>query len=175
VAFPDFQALLLPLLRAVTDGEAHSIDEVAPEVASQLSLTPDEVAAAGPNPRHTVLEYRLRWARPMLHKAELVTVPGELLLQITSAGRDVLARNLTALDQEELARRSPAFAQWQLDMGDMKLEPTLRGEEQAVWVIRAGSGGADAAAFLAKSVVAMGFGESTDLTGRARCTPPGRW
>jgi hypothetical protein len=161
---------MLPLLQAVADGKAHSIDDVAPAVAERLRLSPDEIAAPGPSPRHTMLEYRLRWARTMLHKAELVTLPGELLLQITDEGRAILALRPKELNRDELARMSPAYAQWQIDMGDVNLAPTLRDEEQAIWVIRAGEGGADAAAFLKSGIVAMGFGEHKDLSGRDRDT-----
>jgi len=167
-AFPDFEELLLPLLEAVADGEAHSIDDVAPVVAERMKLSPDEVAKPGPSSRHTMLEYRLRWARTVLHKAELVTLPGELLLQITPEGRATLALRPKELNRDELARISPAYAGWLIDMGDMKLAPTLRDDEQAIWVIRAGEGGADAAAFLQHGTVAMGFGEHNDLKGRDR-------
>lgn len=146
-AFPDFEALLLPLLEAVADGKAQSIDDVAPAVAQRLKLSPEEIATPGPSSRHTMLEYRPRWARTILHKAELVTLPGELLLQITLEGRAILALRPKDLNRDELARISPSFAQWLIDMGDTKLAPTLRDEEQAIWVIRAGEGGADAAAF----------------------------
>jgi hypothetical protein len=168
--FPGFAELLLPLLQAVADGKAHSIDEVAPAVAEQLQLTADKIATPGPNPRHTMLEYRLRWARTMAHKAELVTLPGELLLQITPEGRAVLASEPKELNEGMLASMSPAFAQWLIDMGDMNLAPTLRGEQQAIWVIRAGEGGSQAASFLKIGIVSMGFGEHHDLTGRDRDT-----
>ena len=48
--------------------------------------------------------------------------------------------------------------------------PTLRGEQQAIWVIRAGQGGAQAGTFLKNGLVSMGFGERQDLTGRDRDT-----
>jgi len=131
-------------------------------------LAPEEIATPGPNARNTMLEYRLRWAKTALNKAELVTLPGELLLQITDAGRDVLARQLPDLDNTALESLSPAFAQWQIEMGNVNVEPTLRSSDIAVWVIRAGQGGSDAVKFLEHDLVAMGFGESSDLSGRDR-------
>ena len=168
MAFPTNEKLRLPLLEAVTDGAPHMIDDVAPVVAQHLSLSAEEIAAPGPNARNTMLEYRLRWARTVLNKAELVTLPGELLLQITDAGRDVLARNLPELDNITLENLSPAFAQWQIEMGNVNVEPGLRPSASAVWVIRAGQGGSDAASFLQHDFVAIGFGETSDLTGRDR-------
>ena len=93
----------------------------------------------------------------MAHKAELVTLPGELLLQITPEGKAVLAGQPKELNEAMLVSMSPAFAQWLIDMGDMNLAPTLRGEQQAIWVIRAGEGGSRAASFLKKRHCVDGF------------------
>ena len=126
MAFPTNEKLRLPLLEAVADGAPHMIDDVAPVVVQHLGLTAEEIAAPGPNARNTMLEYRLRWARTVLNKAELVTLPGELLLQITYAGREILARSLPELDNTALESLSPAFAQWQIEMGNVNVEPGLR-------------------------------------------------
>jgi hypothetical protein len=163
VTFPDFEALLLPLLESIADGAPHSINALVPAVARRLKLTPEEIARPLPNHRNTMLEYRLHWARTVLHKAELVTLPGELLIQITDRGRSLLKQDLHSLDQSELTRLSPSFARWQMEMGDVKLAPDLRADQQTVWVVRAGEGGTQAAAFLRHSVVAIGFGAPGDL------------
>ena len=168
MTFPDFEALLLPLLEAVSDGAPHSVNALAPAVAQRLKLTAEEVARPLPNHIETMLEYRLHWARTNLHKAALVTLPGEKLLQITDAGRSLLEQKLPSLDNSTLSKLSPAFAQWLVEMGDLKLPLGLRGEKQAVWVVRAGEGGRQVPAFLAQSAIAIGFGERSDISTRDR-------
>jgi restriction endonuclease Mrr len=156
VPVPGGEKLRLPLLKALSDGASHLIDDVAPAVAQQLGMSADEVSTAGPNARNTMLEYRLRWARTALNKAGLVTLPGELLLQITDAGRDVLEQGLSELDNATLQQLSPAFVQWQIEMGNVNVEPTLRSSDTVVWVVRAGQGGSDAGKFLEHEIVSMG-------------------
>lgn len=163
MTFPDFEALLLPLLESVADGAPHLIDELAPVVAERLKLTPEEIAKPLPKHKETMLQYRLHWARTVLHKAGLVTLPGELRLQITNSGQSLLQQNLVSLSSDDLTRLYPAFAQWQIEMGNVKLAPDLRADQQTVWVVRAAEGGSQASAFLKHGIVAMGFGAPGDL------------
>jgi hypothetical protein len=41
---PDFQSLMLPVLRFVSDGKDHSTAEMRERIAGDLKLTPDELA-----------------------------------------------------------------------------------------------------------------------------------
>jgi hypothetical protein len=53
-------------------------------------------------------------------------------------------------------------------MGDLKLAPDMRADQQAVWVVRAGEGGIQAAAFLRHGIAAIGFGAPGDLANMDR-------
>ena len=43
MAVPDFQSLMLPVLRALTDGSATPVAEVCARVAAAEGLTPDDL------------------------------------------------------------------------------------------------------------------------------------
>jgi len=42
VAIPDYQVVMLPLMRAVADGEEHSLSELIETLASEFHLTEQE-------------------------------------------------------------------------------------------------------------------------------------
>ena len=42
MAVPEFQSLMLPLLKALGDGEEHSLHEVIESLADQFELTDEE-------------------------------------------------------------------------------------------------------------------------------------
>ena len=107
MAIPDYQALMLPLLRLAADGETR-IARAAEIIADQLSLTEDEREEMLPSGKQRRLHNRLQWAKFYMSKAGLVDSPKRGLFSASEAGRHLLAQNPPHVDVETL-KAYPAF------------------------------------------------------------------
>lgn len=102
MAIPDFQTLMLPLLRSAADGQEHSLREAIPALADQFKLTEEERHELLPSGRQTVFANRVSWANTYLKKAGLLQAPKRGSFSITPRGRDVLASNPQRIDLKYL-------------------------------------------------------------------------
>ena len=62
MAVPDFQSLMLPVLRALTDGSATPVAEVCARVAAAEGLTPDDLLERTRGGHTTRLKDRVSWS-----------------------------------------------------------------------------------------------------------------
>ncbi len=99
---PDFQTIMLPLLRCTSDGNEHSIQELVNDLAEQFSLTKDELDALLPSGKQTVFYNRVGWARTYLAKAGLLEMSRRSFYRITERGKQVLASNPPRIDMRFL-------------------------------------------------------------------------
>lgn len=104
---PDYQELMLPVLKAAATGET-SVPNVEPLIADQFFLTRTEREQLLPSGRQRVLPNRLHWAKFYLTRAGLLTSPRRGRFTITEAGRELLARNPQSVDNDTLAEY-PSF------------------------------------------------------------------
>ena len=89
MAIPDYQTLMLPVLRCVEYGDEHRFGEVVETLAEQFDISADEqsqLLGSG----QTVLFNRTGWARTYLKKAGLIEATGRGVFRITERGRSVL-------------------------------------------------------------------------------------
>jgi restriction system protein len=101
MTIPDYQTLMLPLLRKA-DTAPVRVPEISPDIAKQFDLTEDEVARLLPSGRQTFLNNRLHWAKFYLGKAGLVqSAPGNKFVA-TDAGRTLLGTNPVRIDNQLL-------------------------------------------------------------------------
>lgn len=107
MTIPDFQSLMLPVLRKSADGEI-SIQRVVDELASEFELSEDERAELLPSGRQTTFANRAHWAKSYLGKAGLIELTRRSHFAITDQGRGVLAAPPDRIDIPYL-RRFPAF------------------------------------------------------------------
>ncbi|MGO9742533.1 MAG: restriction endonuclease [Roseiarcus sp.] len=87
---PDFQTLMLPVLRSSATGEA-KIGDVVDSLASEFGLSDEERSTLLPSGRQTTIANRVHWAKSYLGKAGLVEATGRGRFRITEAGKKVLA------------------------------------------------------------------------------------
>jgi hypothetical protein len=106
---PDFQTLMLPLLRFASDGKQHSISEARAVIASQYELTPDDLAQMLPSGRAPLFANRLAWAKQYLARAGLIDTPQRAHFVITADGAELLRNPPKRIDIKFLGRY-PAFA-----------------------------------------------------------------
>lgn len=101
MAIPDYQFLMLPVLREAAHGEVR-IGAVVESLADELSLGPEDRAALLPSGKQSIFSNRVHWARVYLSKAGLVELTRRGHFKITSRGQEVLASNPTAIDNRFL-------------------------------------------------------------------------
>jgi restriction system protein len=90
MAIPDFQTLMLPLLRHAADGQEHRVRDLIDQLADEFSLTEAERMELLPSGQQPVFDNRVGWARTYLKKAGLLESPRLGWMQITQGGLDVL-------------------------------------------------------------------------------------
>ena len=99
---PDFQTLMLPVLKISSDGEIHYIHDAVDELSAQFSLTEDEKSRLLPSGQQPIFYNRVGWARTYLKKAGLVEDPKRGYFQITGRGKEVLRENPSRIDMRFL-------------------------------------------------------------------------
>lgn len=89
MAIPDFQTLMLPVLRASASGEVR-ISEVVVGLGSELGLTEEELSELLPSGKQTTFANRVNWAKSYLGKAGLITLTRRGYFQASERGKKVL-------------------------------------------------------------------------------------
>ena len=118
---PDFQTLMLPLLRSYADGEIRSISNSVETLGHEFRLTDDELRHLLPSGRQATFRNRVAWARTYLSKAGLLSSPKRAHFKITATGQASLAAKPTRIDITFL-NTFPEF---------VKFRPTKHGETNA--------------------------------------------
>ena len=72
MGIPDYQSLMLPLLKLTSDQQEHSLHEAIDELAEQFHLTDTERAQLLPSGRQRAFNNRVSWAKTYLEKAVLL-------------------------------------------------------------------------------------------------------
>lgn len=101
---PDFQTLMLPLLKLASDGEIHYIHDAVNELSVEFSLTEDEKSRLLSSGQQPVFYNRVGWARTYLKKACLLEDPQRGYFRITERGKEVLVENPSRIDMKFLKR-----------------------------------------------------------------------
>lgn len=90
---PDFQTVLLPLLRFAGDGAEHSLREAIQNLANHFSLTEEERSVKIPSGYARLFDNRVGWARTHLLKAGLIESVRRAIFKITERGKAELTLN----------------------------------------------------------------------------------
>lgn len=102
MAIPDYQTLMLPLLKSFSDSTEKTLHEVTPSLAREFSLSSQELDALLPSGAQTVFYNRIGWARTYLKKAGLLEIPKRGVCKITPAGLKVLEKQPNRIDTKFL-------------------------------------------------------------------------
>jgi restriction system protein len=110
---PSYEAMMLPLLRALAGG-AQSVRACLVPLQQELGISGAEAQVLLPNGKQTVLSNRVHWARTYLSKAGLLSSPRRGQHLVTPAGHALLAQGLVQIDTQFLREYSPEMAAWLL-------------------------------------------------------------
>lgn len=101
---PDYQSLMLPLLRRLGDGAEHSLRDLITHLAEEFALTDAERKELLPSGQQPVFDNRVGWARTYMKKAGLLESPRRGCVRITPRGLDVLKEQPERIDVTFLER-----------------------------------------------------------------------
>lgn len=99
---PDYQTLMLPVLKSVADGKEHKFREIADSIAKNFGLTEEELGCRLPSGNQSIFDNRVGWAKTYLKKACLIEYKGKGVLKITERGKQVLKDSPQKIDNKFL-------------------------------------------------------------------------
>lgn len=102
MAIPDYQTIMLPLLKFLADQKEHSVHEAVKLLANEFNLSDDDRKEMLPSGQQEVFLNRVGWARTYMKKAGLLDSPKRGIFVITERGKKVLASNPPKIDNKLL-------------------------------------------------------------------------
>jgi len=123
MAVPDYQSLMLPLLRfAGEKKEETSTDEAVEALAKELGLTDDDLKKMLPSGIQFTFVNRIGWASTYMKKAGLLEATRRGYFRITARGQELLKKQ-PKLINVKLLKQYPEFIEFQ------QLKGTRRGDK----------------------------------------------
>ncbi|WP_447964326.1 restriction endonuclease [Nitrospira sp. Ecomares 2.1] len=111
MAIPDYQTLMLPVLKLASDGKEHKFSQAVEELADEFHLTTGERNELLPSGSQAVFNNRVGWARSYLKQAGLLASPKRGFFTITPKGTDLLATNPPRINASTL-EKYPEFIEF---------------------------------------------------------------
>jgi restriction system protein len=111
VTIPDYQSVMLPLLRLAADGQEHSLREAIERLADEFGLNEEERKELLPSGSQATFDNRVGWARAYMKKAGLVDSPRRGHFRITPRGLEALQENPKTINVKFL-ERYPEFQEF---------------------------------------------------------------
>jgi len=105
---PDYQTLMLPLLKFVGDQQEHSIADAIGFLANKFNLTQEELNEWLPSKSQKLFYNRVYWAKAYLKMSGLVENTRRSHFRITQQGLETLKENLESINVKYL-RKFPEF------------------------------------------------------------------
>lgn len=102
MAIPDFQSVMLPLLKSVADSKEHLLRDLVEQLAAEFNLTTEEREALLPSGSALTFNNRVAWAATYLKKAGLLARPKRSCIVITDRGLDTLKSNPSIINMKYL-------------------------------------------------------------------------
>ncbi|ANH60735.1 restriction endonuclease [Dokdonia donghaensis] len=108
---PDFQSIMLPMLKLLEDGSSRTLNEVMKILADYFKLSQEHLKIKVPSGQMGLFRNRVGWTRSYLKKAGLIQYPERGVYQITQIGKDFLATNPSKLRMKQL-EQFPDYQEW---------------------------------------------------------------
>ena len=138
MAIPNYQSLMLPLLKFSSDQKERSIREAIEQLSSWFKLSKEERKELLPSGQQYIFDNKVGWARTYLKKAGLLDSPKRGFLKITERGLDALKQNPKEINNNFL-KKYPEFVEFQAikrdfvtTENDIMIQQTP--EESRVWL-----------------------------------------
>ena len=112
MAIPDFQSVMLPLLRFSSDQNEHSLQDTVDFLAIEFKLTPEERQELLPSGKQARFDNRVAWARSYFKQAGLVENTRRGYFKISKRGLELLATKPEKINIK-LLKQYPEFLDFQ--------------------------------------------------------------
>lgn len=103
MAIPDFQSIMLPLLKFCADGKEHTNRDALDALAMEFNLSEDEQKELLPSGQQCVIDNRVAWARAHMKMAGLVENTRRGVFRITARGQEALEKKPTEINLRYLS------------------------------------------------------------------------
>lgn len=123
MSIPDYQSLMLPVLKMSAQGGERRVTEISDGIADEFGLSLDERNEMLPSGRQRILHNRIHWAKFYLTKAGLIVAPSRGRFTATESGHQWLANNLDRIDLRMLMK-IPAFGEFYRNEGSDDEQPS---------------------------------------------------
>jgi restriction system protein len=90
MSIPDYQTIMLPLMKTLADGNEISIKNVVENISSLFKLSETEKSELLPSGTSQIINNRVGWARTYLKKAGLLEDPKRGFVKISERGKEFL-------------------------------------------------------------------------------------
>lgn len=87
---PDFQSLMIPILKIANDNKEHNTNEVYNILSLKYGLTEVELNEYVPSGQQRVFFNRVSWAKSYLKMASLIIHTKRSHFKITESGKEIL-------------------------------------------------------------------------------------
>lgn len=104
MAIPDYQTLMLPVLKLTEDGKEHQMKGLIASLIDRFEMTDEEKTQLLPSGTAHVFGSRVAWAKTYLKQAGLLASPRRGVFHITPAGKALLRENPSRIDNATLNR-----------------------------------------------------------------------
>lgn len=129
MAIPDYQMIMLPLLKFAGDKKEHSLQEATEYISNLFNLTEEEKKELLPSGQQPIIRNRVGWARTYLVKAGLLESPKRGYFIITGRGIEVLQKSPAEINSKYL-KQFPEFIEFlQARMGKLESDEQEQLEE----------------------------------------------
>lgn len=108
---PDFQSIMLPLLKLLENGNPKTLNEVVKILAQQYQLNEQDLKIKVPSGQMGLFRNRVGWTRSYLKKAGLISYPERGVYKITEFGKKYLEKVPIDLRIKHL-KKMPDYIEW---------------------------------------------------------------
>lgn len=104
VTIPDYQTLMLPLLKLTGDGHEHRVRDSIEQLAKEFHLSDVEQNELLPSGRQPTFDNRVHWAKTFLAQAGLLEATRRGHFRITERGKEALQKSPAKINVEFLSQ-----------------------------------------------------------------------
>ncbi len=104
MAIPDYETLMLPILKLLADKKSRKTSELVKSMIGEFNISPEDAKELIPSGRAKLINNRVGWACTYLRKAGLIESPQRAMNEITSDGLEALKIAPAKIDNKFLLR-----------------------------------------------------------------------
>jgi len=102
---PDYQTLMLPLLKFINDGKTYHTQDAVKQLGKEFHLSEEDLNEWLPSKKQKTFHNRVHWAKAHLKMAGVIENVSRGMFRLTLRGKELLKENPNAVNVKYLANR----------------------------------------------------------------------